>query len=97
MNEPCVATVLDCLARNGSDAISDEDLQALLAAAVRQYSVRAAERRLDAFPASSNVTATDVMLAATGMLRAVDVQLFEFGIWQTFSGARSGWSHDANI
>jgi hypothetical protein len=58
---------------------------------VRRYSARAAEVRLDAFPQSSGVTATDVMLTVTGMLRAVDVQLFELGIWQTFSGARSGW------
>jgi hypothetical protein len=95
MSESCVATVLHRLARTGSDAISDEDLQLLLAAAVRQYSVRAAERPLNTFPMPSDVTATDVMLTATGMLRAVDVQLFEFGIWQTFSGARSGWSHEA--
>ena len=94
MGDPCVELVLSRLNSDENNAVSDEELQALLAAAVRRYAARTAEDRLEAFPASAGVTATEVMLVATGILRAVDVQLFEFGIWQTFSGARSGWRHD---
>jgi hypothetical protein len=84
-----IAAVCELLDRNDESSIDDEDLQALLAKAVHQYASRASERRLDIFPPASNVTATDVMFAATAMLRAVNVQLFELGTWQTFSALRS--------
>jgi len=81
--------VIDVLDKDDESALSDQDLQRLLAAAVRRYSARAMERRLDAFPATNRVTATDVMFAATAMLRAAEVHLFEFATWQTFSGIRA--------
>jgi hypothetical protein len=89
MANSAVATILQTLGNEDLNSISDEDLEALFAAAVQCYSRRASERRLDIFPSSTGVTATDVMLTVTAMLRSVDVQLFELGIWQTFSGIRS--------
>ena len=89
MRESALAAILELLDRNDELSVSDEDLQLLLAKAVRQYSSRASERPLEIFPKAADVTATDVMFAATAMLRAVDVQLFELGTWQTFSALRS--------
>ena len=89
MRESALAAILKLLDRNDELSVSDEDLQLLLAKAVRQYSSRASERPLEIFPKATDVTATDVMFAATAMLRAVDVQLFELGTWQTFSALRS--------
>ena len=68
--------------------LSDADVQALFAAAVRIYAERAEARDepLAAFPANAGVTATHAMVAATAMLKAVNVQLFELGMWQTWSG-----------
>ena len=39
-----------------------------------------------AFPPEAGVTATHAMLAVTAILKAVNVQLFELGMWQSWSG-----------
>lgn len=70
----------------GMDAMSDHDLQHVLAAAVRAFAERDAERHLDAFPAADAVTATEVMVTTTAMLRTVELQLFELSMWQAWSG-----------
>ena len=69
-------------------ALADDDVQALLAAAVRIYADRAEGRdeALPAFPADAGITATHAMIAITAILKAVNVQLFELGMWQTWSG-----------
>lgn len=68
--------------------LNEGDVQALLAAAVRIYAERAEARDepLAAFPPDAGVTATHAMLAVTAILKAVNVQLFELGMWQTWSG-----------
>jgi hypothetical protein len=72
------------------DQRSDADIQAMLAEAVRLYAERAAERdgALPAFPASAMVTATDVMMTATAMLKAMNLEVFELGMWQSWSGKK---------
>ena len=66
---------------------SDSEIQSTLARAVRLYAERAAEREgaLPAF-ASDAATATEVMVTVTAMLKAVNVQLFELGMWQAWAG-----------
>ena len=34
----------------------------------------------------SGVTSTDVMTTASGLLRAADLQVFELGMWQSWTG-----------
>jgi hypothetical protein len=67
---------------------SDADIQTMLAKAVRLYAERAVESEsaVPAFPADASMTATEVMVAATAMLKAVNLQVFELGMWQTWSG-----------
>jgi len=67
---------------------SDAEVQALLARAVRLYAERFAERdgALAAFPANEPVTATDAMVTVSAMLKAVNVQIFELGMWQAWAG-----------
>lgn len=73
---------------------SDADIQAMLADAVRLYAERAQEYAqerdggLAAFPADAAVTATEVMVTVTAMLKAVNLQVFELGMWQAWSGRR---------
>ena len=66
---------------------SDAQVQDMLANAVRLYTERAVERdaALPAF-ASDAVSATEVMVTVTAMLKAVNVQVFELGMWQAWSG-----------
>lgn len=67
-----------------------QDVQKLLALAVRLYVANYhAGQEIPIFPAQSGVSATDVMIACTRMLEAVNVQLFELGMFQT-------WSNHAN-
>ncbi len=70
------------------DALSDGEIQALLARAVRLYAERAAasDTPLPAFPADAQITATDAVVTTTAILKAVNVQLFELGMWQAWSG-----------
>jgi hypothetical protein len=66
---------------------SDAEIQAMLANAVRLFAERAAERdgALPAFgPEDAN--ATEVMVTVTAMMKAVNVQVFELGMWQAWSG-----------
>ncbi|HET7803830.1 MAG TPA: hypothetical protein VFL53_06300 [Pseudolabrys sp.] len=69
--------------------LSDADIQDMLARAVRLYAERVAEREgeLAAFT-SDATTATEVMVTVTAMLKAVNVQVFELGMWQAWSGRK---------
>ena len=70
-----------------SPELSDGEVQALLARAVSLYAQRAAasETPLPAFPDGAEVTATDAVVTTTAILKAVNVQLFELGMWQAWS------------
>ncbi len=75
-------------ARAPGEVLSDGDIQAVLAAAVRLYAGRVAdaETRIAAFPDGAAVTATDAMVTVTAIMQAVNVQVFELGMWQAWSG-----------
>jgi hypothetical protein len=61
-------------------------VQKLLALAIRLYvSNYHAGREIPIFLEGHGVCATDVMIACTQMLKAVNVQLFELGMFQTWS------------
>jgi hypothetical protein len=67
--------------------LSDAEVQDMLARAVRLYAERVEEQGgLAAFPAGAAVTATEVMVTVTAMLKAVNLQVFELGMWQAWSG-----------
>ena len=67
--------------------LCDKDIQDMLAKSVRLYAERAVERDggLQAF-APGAATATEVMVTVTAMLKAVNLQVFELGMWQAWSG-----------
>jgi hypothetical protein len=68
------------------DLLSADALQALIAAACRVYSARTeAGEQFTPVPKHS-ISATDVMLTASGLLRAADLAVFELGMWQSWTG-----------
>jgi hypothetical protein len=68
------------------DVVSADALQALIAAACRLYSARSeAGEQFTPVPKHS-ISATDVMLTASGLLRAADLAVFELGMWQSWTG-----------
>src|ERR1700691_3948765 len=68
------------------DLLSVDALQALIAASCRSYSARrqAGEQLIPV--AKGTLPATDVMITASGLLRAADLSTFELGMWQGFTG-----------
>jgi hypothetical protein len=68
------------------DLVSAEALQALIAAACRLYGARTeAGEQFTPVPKHS-ISATDVMVTASGLLRAADLAVFELGMWQSWTG-----------
>ena len=75
------------LAGGRRDALSTEALQALMAAACKTYAaqVEAGEQVLP-LPARGGATATEVMITASGLLKAANLAVFELGMWQSWTG-----------
>jgi hypothetical protein len=68
------------------DIVSTEALQKLIAAACRVYTARV-EAGEPITPVSRNsISATDVMVTASGLLKAADLAVFELGMWQSWTG-----------
>jgi hypothetical protein len=68
------------------DVVSADALQALMAAACRLYTARReAGEEFVPVPMHS-ISATDVMVTASGLLRAGDLAVFELGMWQNWTG-----------
>ena len=75
------------LAEGRADVLTPEALQALVAALCRIYSARAeAGEQFLPLPERSQVMDTDVMVMASALLRAVNLQVFELGMWQSWTG-----------
>lgn len=68
------------------EAVPMESMQKLIAAAVRLYAIQFhAGRDIPIFGQAHGVTATDTMVVTTAMLKAVNIQLFELGMWQMWA------------
>ncbi len=68
------------------EAVPTASMQKLLAAAVRLYALQFhAGRDIPIFGQAHGVTATDAMVVTTAILKAVNIQLFELGMWQMWA------------
>jgi len=82
-----LAAVLEgCIVDGKLDLVSAEALQKLIAAACRVYTARVeAGEAITPVPRNS-ISATDVMVTASGLLKAADLAVFELGMWQSWTG-----------
>jgi len=80
------ATIVRSVAAGRLDVVSADALQALIAAACRTYAARRQAGEDFAPIAKNTVSATDIMITASGLLRAADLSTFELGMWQGFTG-----------
>jgi hypothetical protein len=70
-----------------ADVLSEAAVQALMAAACRSYSARIeAGGSFPPLSGRSRVTSTDVMVTASGLLKAANLAVFELGMWQSWTG-----------
>ncbi len=76
------AAAHDALKRGEPDAISDRALQQVLSAAAKIYAAKVERRGYELSPFPPNtVTATETVVAACGMIRAADLNMFDVAIW----------------
>jgi hypothetical protein len=84
--EKLAAALEQCIVDDKLDTVSAPALQKLIAAACRVYRARR-EAGEDFTPVPKNsITATDVMVTASGLLRSADLAVFELGMWQNWTG-----------
>ena len=75
------------LAEGRTDVLTPDAIQALMAAACRSYSAQVeASGNFPLLAARSRVTSTDVMVTASGLLKAANLAVFELGMWQSWTG-----------
>jgi hypothetical protein len=66
--------------------IAARDVQRLLAAAVRLYAAKADTEGYFPIVPPGTITATDAMIVSTALLKAVNIAVFELGLWQSWAG-----------
>jgi hypothetical protein len=80
------ATIDRGIADGRLDVLPADALQALIAAVCRLYTARREAGEQFAPVAKNSISATDVMVTASGLLRAADLAAFELGMWQGWTG-----------
>ena len=72
---------------DGREVVSEDARQKLMTALCKVYSLQiqagVPEPALDM---RTGVSPTDVMITASGLLKAADLQVFELGMWQSWTG-----------
>ncbi len=80
------ASIERSIADGRLDVLTTDALQTLTAAACRLYTARR-EAGENVPPVGKNsLTATDVMVTASGLLQAANLAVFELGMWQGWKG-----------
>lgn len=84
-----LARDLEAALRDGqAELLAPEAIQALMAALLKTYTARI-QGKDEYFPPLASVmsvTPTDVMVTASALLKAADLQVFELGMWQSWTG-----------
>lgn len=76
-----------CAAGDGRLVLQPAAVQALIAALCKVYSAHIeAGENYGAFSQANPVTPTDVMVTASGLLKAANLAVFELGMWQSWTG-----------
>ena len=81
------AEIERALAGGKPDVLTTAALQALMGAVCKTYAaqVEAGSQALP-LPMRGGATATDVMVTASGLLKAANLAVFELGMWQSWTG-----------
>jgi hypothetical protein len=80
------ATLEQCIVDGKLDVVSVEALQKLIAAASRVYTARIESGEKFVPIPKNSISATDVMVTASGLLKGADLAVFELGMWQSWTG-----------
>ena len=82
--EALAADIQRALKNGDHEVLTPEALQNLMTAACRLYSAQSEAG--SQVPPVGEVTPTDIMITASGLMRAGNLAVFELGMWQSWSG-----------
>jgi len=82
--EQVAAEIQRALKTGDHEVLTPEVLQTLMTAACRLYSAQV-EAGSQALPVGE-VTPTDIMVTASGLMKAGNLAVFELGMWQSWTG-----------
>src|SRR5437764_1334110 len=83
----CEGLTIAKVADGRAEVLTPAALQALMAAACKAYAAQVeAGKEIAALSARTTVTPTEVMVTASGLLRAANLAVFELGMWQSWTG-----------
>jgi hypothetical protein len=82
------AAMLEAKLANGEfGVLTPEAFQTLMAAMCKLYSANAESgNKFSVVEGRLAITGTDAMITCAGLLKAVDLQVFELGMWQSWAG-----------
>lgn len=81
--------VREAVAADHPDGMSFDELRGLLAALCEFYASDVAQRdAITPLNTLDGASATAVLMLTTGLLRGANLELFELGMWQTWSGLK---------
>jgi hypothetical protein len=82
--EQLAADIQHALKAGDHEVLSSQALQQLMTAACRLYSAQVEAG--SQVPPVGEVTPTDIMITASGLMRAGNLAVFELGMWQSWTG-----------
>jgi uncharacterized protein (DUF2252 family) len=87
--EQLAASLNGWIAAGRAGALPNETMRHLMAALVKVYAAKFDEgQRPVLLDAESDVSATAVLVTASALMKASNLEIFELGMWQSWSGTR---------
>jgi hypothetical protein len=87
--EHLAASLQGCTAAGRAGSFPDATMRRLMAALVRLYAAKFDEGQRPALlDADGDVSATAVLLTTSALMKASNLEIFELGMWQSWSATR---------
>ena len=87
--EQLAASLNSRIAAGQAGALPDETLRHLMTALVKVYAAKFDEgQRPVLLDAESDVSATAILVTTSALMKASNLEIFELGMWQSWSGTR---------
>ena len=87
--ERLAASLEAAVSAGQAGAVPDDAMRALMTALIKVYAAKFDEGQRPALlPADSGVSATAVLVATSALMKASNLEIFELGMWQSWSGTR---------
>jgi hypothetical protein len=89
IDEAFVAELEHRLASGEAASVPDDVVCRAMSALIRVHGAKVDDgQRPRLLPEVSDVSATEVLVAASALLKAANLEIFELGMWQSWSGTR---------